>query len=108
MKIQYFATLREITRKREEDWNPPASTLRELMTGLIARYGYRFERWVVEDGELCGLAVILVDGRDVRHTRRSRHAAAAGIRNLHLPACGGRIERLIFRCNRPHFRSSHS
>ena len=68
MKLQYFATLRDITRKREEAWTPPAATLRELMRGLIARYGYRFEKWVVEDGELCGLAVILVDGRDARHT----------------------------------------
>lgn len=68
MKVQYFATLRDITRKREEEWTPPASTLRELMQGLVARYGRGFEKWVVHDGELSGLAIILVDGRDARHT----------------------------------------
>jgi MoaD family protein len=68
MKVMYFATLRDITGKLEEDWTLPAATLRDLMGGLIARYGSRFEKWVVKGGELSGLAVILVNGKDARHS----------------------------------------
>ncbi len=67
MKVLYFATLRQITGKRGEDWLPPAPTLRVLMTDLVARYGPGFEKWVVKDGELSGLAILLINGKDARH-----------------------------------------
>lgn len=67
MKLLYFATLRAVTGKREEMWEKPAPTLRVLMTDLIARYGAGFAKWVVENGELSGLAIILIDGKDARH-----------------------------------------
>lgn len=67
MKISYFATLRDVTKKREEEWLGPAATLRVVMTDLITRYGPGFEKWVVKDGELSGLAVILINGKDARH-----------------------------------------
>lgn len=66
MKISYFALLRTATRKHDEDWTRPAPTLRVLMRDLAAEYGPEFARWVMKDGELSGLAIILVDGRDVR------------------------------------------
>lgn len=68
MKILYFATLRDITRKSEEEWTQPAATLRDVMQVLVSRYGREFERWVVKDRELSGLAVILVNGSDARHS----------------------------------------
>lgn len=67
MRLEYFATLRDATKKREEDWPLPAPTLRDLMEGVIERYGHSFARWVTtKEGELGGLAVIIVDGRDCR------------------------------------------
>lgn len=66
MKLEYFATLRDVTRKREEEWLLPAPTLRVAMEGVVGRYGPHFARWVMKDGELAGLAVILVDGKDAR------------------------------------------
>ncbi len=67
MKLLYFATLRMVTGKQEELWTRPAPTLRVLMTDLIARYGANFAKWVVKDGELSGLAILLIDGKDARH-----------------------------------------
>lgn len=69
MKLEYFATLREVTKTREEEWPLPAPTLRVLMEAVVARYGPRFACWVMKDGELAGFAVILIDGRDVRHLK---------------------------------------
>jgi MoaD family protein len=70
MNVLYFATLRDVTKKRGEEWHQPAPTLGVLMRDLIARYGSGFEKWVVKDGELAGLAIVLVDGVDSRGLQR--------------------------------------
>jgi len=46
MNVLYFATLRDVTKKRGEEWHQPAPTLGVLMRDLIARYGSGFEKWV--------------------------------------------------------------
>lgn len=66
MKILYFATLRLATKKSEEEWNRPAPTLRPLIQDLVSLYGTGFSQWVVKNGELAGLSIVLVDGVDVR------------------------------------------
>ena len=66
MKILYFALLRDITHKKEEDWHKPEATLGDLLQDLVARYGRDFGRWVLKDGDLWNLVIILVNGRDVR------------------------------------------
>lgn len=70
MRLQYFAMLREATGKAEEEWARPAATLDELIRDLVARYGVDFGRWVYADSKLSELAIILVNGRDVRHLSR--------------------------------------
>jgi sulfur-carrier protein len=70
MKVQYFATLRDVTGKKEEDWQEPEATVGDLMRALVARYGHAFERWVVKDGDLWDLVIVLVNGHDVRNLQR--------------------------------------
>lgn len=71
MKIQYFAHLREITRVSEETYTASAPSLRVLMNDLCQRYGASFRNWVMTpEGELCDIAIILVNGNDVRHSGR--------------------------------------
>ncbi len=67
MKILYFAMLRDVTCKSEETWTRPAATLGELVHDLVATYGKGFERWLVADGKMSDLAIIMVNGQDVRH-----------------------------------------
>ena len=67
MMLSYFALLRDVTRKVNEEWTRPAATLGDLLHDLIATYGPGFGRWVLPDGAHLGLAMILVDGRDVRN-----------------------------------------
>jgi molybdopterin synthase sulfur carrier subunit len=69
MKVEYFATLRDVAGRREENWDRPAATVGQLLRDLIARYGRDFERWVLKNGDL-GLAIVLVNGQDVRGLQR--------------------------------------
>jgi MoaD family protein len=90
MKLEYFATLREVTKKREEDWTLPAPTLRVLLEAVIARYGNRFACWITKDGELGGLAVILVDGRDCRSLQgMDTPLASNSVISIFPPLAGG-------------------
>ncbi len=69
MKIQYFAHLRDITRVSEESYSSSAPTLRVLLNDLCKRYGPAFRNWLITpDGELKNIAIVLVNGNDVRHT----------------------------------------
>jgi len=65
MKIRYFATLRNVTHKTEEDWAPREATVGDLLRDLVGRYGHEFERWVLENGKL-RFAMVFVNGQDVR------------------------------------------
>jgi MoaD family protein len=69
MQIKYFALLRNATGKASETWTRPAPDVRTLLNDLIAEYGREFSRWIMTNGELSGIAIILVDGKDVRDRR---------------------------------------
>jgi molybdopterin synthase sulfur carrier subunit len=66
MKVTYFATLRAVTGKHEEQWPQTPATVGELVHEVAARYGPAFGTWVLDDGGLSKLALILVNGHDVR------------------------------------------
>ncbi len=70
MKIEYFAMLRQATGKSHEEWHKPAATLGELLRDLGAIYGEGFRRWLFDGDALSDLAIIMVNGRDVRHLQR--------------------------------------
>ena len=70
MIVSYFGMLRDIAGKKEEDWKQPAATIGELLHEVVAEYGPQFGRWVLENGELLDLAIVLVNGRDVRGLQR--------------------------------------
>jgi sulfur-carrier protein len=59
--------LRDAAGKMEEEWSLPEATLDDLLKDLVVRYGPEFSRWVYPNGALSDLAIILVNGRDVRH-----------------------------------------
>jgi MoaD family protein len=67
MVIKYFATLRDITKKTDEQWNTPVDTLDELLGHLCRKYGKSFEKWVSsENGSYGSLSIFLVNGQDCR------------------------------------------
>ena len=70
MMVQYFALLRDVTGKKEEDWRQPEATLGDLLHVWWRSYGPAFDRWVLRDGDLWTCVIILVNGQDVRHLQR--------------------------------------
>lgn len=67
MKIHYYATLRDVTKIREETWSGPAATLTDLLDALCKKYGRPFQQWVSSDGDGFGkLSIFLVNGQDYR------------------------------------------
>lgn len=75
--MTYFAALRDIAGRKEEQWDQPAATVGELLHGLIARYGPEFGRWLLDRGDL-KLAIVLVNGHDVRGLQRLDTPLAPG------------------------------
>ena len=67
MVIKYFATLREITKKNDENWDAPVDSLEELVSLLCQKYGKSFAKWVsTENGGFGNLSIFLVNGQDCR------------------------------------------
>jgi len=89
MKVLYFAVLRDVTGKREEDWQQPDATVGDLLRALVARYGRGFERWVVKDGDLWDLVMVLVNGQDVRHLQHFNTPLAPSDTIVIFPPVGG-------------------
>lgn len=89
MKILYFALLRDVTGKREEDWHQPAATVGDLLHALAARYGQEFARWVLKDGKLWDLVIVLVNGHDVRQMNRLDTALSPDDTVVIFPPVGG-------------------
>ncbi len=69
MKLLYFAMLREVTCKSEETWTRPAATVGELVHDLVGKYGKGIEHWLMVDGKMSDIAIIMVNGQDVRHLK---------------------------------------
>lgn len=68
MIIRYFAMLRDAAHKSEEVRQIPPASIRELLDELCASYGEPFRQWILdENGNVGGLAIVLVNGLDYRH-----------------------------------------
>jgi MoaD family protein len=67
MKIRYFAILRNITGKVEEEWNAPAETVQDVVDSVCQKYGPEMRRWICKDDGCFGnLSIILINGVDCR------------------------------------------
>ena len=70
MFIKYFADIRELTGRKEEEWPNASPNLGALLAGLALKHGARFKQRVFADDEaerLSGSIIILVNGQSVEH-----------------------------------------
>ena len=59
--VRYFTVLREVTKKRQEIIKiKQNSTLEDMLTLLVRKYGANFERYVSSGRETKGLQLILL------------------------------------------------
>ena len=68
LNIKYFATFRDLTGETASVLENPPATVGELLEVLSARYGTPFRRAAFEGEDLSPFLVLLVNGRNVRHT----------------------------------------
>lgn len=67
MTIKYFADIREVTGRDDQEWSAPAPTLRVLLATLCETYGAPLSRRLFHQGELHAMITVLVNGRNVVH-----------------------------------------
>jgi MoaD family protein len=67
MLIRFFASIRNVTRVKEIEWDEPTPTLGELLRLLSDRYGPEFHRWVFDGENLGGSVMVVINGDDARH-----------------------------------------
>ncbi len=68
MKVNFYATLRQITgQKTVEIESPDETTVRELVNIIIDRYPKMRRELLNEDGELWPHVHVFVNGRDARY-----------------------------------------
>ena len=70
MTVKYFADIRLLTGREEEDWSSPASTLGELLAALCATHGAALSRRLFLAGDVHPQMTILVNGRNVVHLQK--------------------------------------
>jgi MoaD family protein len=78
MLIKYFADVRRLTGRDQEEWTEAAPTLRVLLAQLAGRHGAAFERKVLEGDGLSGTIIILVNGQHVDHLKGIETALSSG------------------------------
>jgi len=67
MKVKFFATYREITRRKDEDI-PAPDDVWELLNSLCERYrGFQAELISADGADINDDAIILVNGRNIEH-----------------------------------------
>lgn len=67
MLVKYFADVRALTGRLEQEWDQPAPTLRDLLLGLAERYGAPFQKRVLPEGRISDTIIVLVNGQHVVH-----------------------------------------
>jgi MoaD family protein len=67
MKVKFFATYRDITRRKDEDVPAPADVW-ELLLDLAERYnGFGKELLTPDKADVNDEAIVLVNGRNIAH-----------------------------------------
>lgn len=66
MKVNFFATFRQLTLEKSRE-NLSAQTLEELLEKLCDHYGSKFRKEVFVNGNLSKDVMILVNGKAIEH-----------------------------------------
>ena len=90
MKVKFFATYRDITRRKDEDVPAPADVW-NLLQSLVERYsGFQTELLTPDKAEINEETIILVNGRDISHLDGKRTALTeADVVSLFPTVAGG-------------------
>ena len=70
VKLKFFTTLRELTKKREEEFKvPEQAVIKDVLALVSLRYGQQVYDYLHEKGKLRPQFQILIDGKNVSQDR---------------------------------------
>jgi len=89
--VKFFTTLREITGKKDEQFEFPRSvTVKSFLNQLSKKYGREFDEYVYDElGDVRGHLHVLVNGRSVTALQGLRTKLREGDQVAILPPVGG-------------------
>ncbi|MEM0156111.1 MAG: ubiquitin-like small modifier protein 1 [Thermoplasmataceae archaeon] len=64
-KVKYYANLRQITGKNDDEMDAGGKTVEEILQVLSSKYGDNFKRLMFSDGNMRGNVIILVNGQNI-------------------------------------------
>lgn len=70
MRVRYFADIRKLTGREEEELATPPATVRALLLALGERHGPAFRARLFQGGDphrLSSTIILIVDGQNVVH-----------------------------------------
>lgn len=92
VKIKFFAALREITGLKEDEVEmDEGSTIENLLTNLIQKFGSQFKNYVLDEksGEPRGHLQFLLDGKNITSQEGLKTALKDGAQFAIIPPVGG-------------------
>jgi molybdopterin synthase sulfur carrier subunit len=88
IRVLFFATIRNLAREKETS-APLCPNVRDLLAGLAGRYGEAFRKEALEDGDVSGRVIVMVNGRAIAHTGWGNTPLADGDTVAVFPIIGG-------------------
>ena len=65
MKVNFYATLRDVTGQKTVDFDlPESATVRQLLDAILKRYPLMRDKLFDENGDLLGFIHVFINGRD--------------------------------------------
>lgn len=65
MKVNFYATLRDVTGQKTVDFDlPESATVSQLLDAILKRYPPMREKLFDENGDLLGFIHVFINGRD--------------------------------------------
>lgn len=91
MKVQFYATFRQVTGGKQIDLPLPAdATARDLLQAVCARFPAFIPMFWEGEGQLSEYVKVFVDGREIRHLQQLDTAISErAIVDIFPPVAGG-------------------
>jgi molybdopterin synthase sulfur carrier subunit len=67
MLVKYFADIRKLSGREQQQFNGAAPTVRELLEALSDQHGAAFRQRVFEGGGMSNTLIVFVNGSNVEH-----------------------------------------
>ncbi len=69
MLVKYFADIRKLSGREQQQYGGAAPTVRRLLEGLSDQHGAAFQRRVFDGDAISSTLIVFVNGQNIEHLR---------------------------------------